>query len=191
MSDRLIVIGASLGGLEAMKIVLRPLSRNYPHPIVAIQHRHRTSRGATLSAALERTLSLSVVDAEDKQELRAGWVLLAPADYHLLVERGRVALSIDAPVQFSRPSIDVSFESAASSYGDEAVGVLLTGSNADGARGCGAIAHRGGTVIVQDPDEAEAPAMPRAALIEVPEARVMTLRKIGDLLAGELRESGR
>lgn len=189
MSDRLIVIGASLGGLEAMRIVLRPLPRHYPHPIVAIQHRHRTSRGATLSSALERTLSLRVVDAEDKQELRAGWVVLAPADYHLLIERGRVALSIDEPVQYSRPSIDVTFESAASSYGEAAVGVLLTGSNADGARGCGAIARRGGTVILQDPDEAEAPEMPRAALIEVPDAQVMTLRKIGELLAGELGES--
>ena len=105
-------------------------------------------------------------------------MLIAPPDYHMLVERGDVALSTDAPVAFSRPSIDVLLESAAAAYGDRLVGVVLTGSNADGAAGLAEVHRRGGLAIVQDPGEAERREMPDAALASVPTAEVLPLAEI-------------
>jgi two-component system chemotaxis response regulator CheB len=110
-------------------------------------------------------------------------VLVAPADYHLLVERESVALSVDPPHNFSRPSIDILLGSAADAYGERAAGVVLTGANADGAAGLARIASRGGPAIVQDPETAERSEMPRAALAATPGARVVALEDIGPLLA--------
>ena len=182
----MVVIGASLGGLQAIRKILGNLPADYQHPIVIIQHRHRTSQGRTLALALERSTALKVGDAVDKQKIEPGCVILAPADYHLLIDRGRVALSIDEPVLYSRPSIDVAFDSAARSYGPRAVAVVLTGANSDGAEGAATIRSRGGIVIVQDPEEAESDAMPRAAISAVPDARVMKLSEIGKFLATDL-----
>src|SRR5204863_2293834 len=132
-----------------------------------------------------------VRDAEDKDALAPGVVLLAPPDYHLLVEPGCVALSCDEPVAFSRPSIDVMFETAADAYRERLVGVVLTGSNADGAAGLAAIRRRGGVVLVQDPAEAERSEMPRAALNAVPEAQVVPLAEIGAQLTKIVGTAGR
>ena len=135
---------------------------------------------------LERLLGarcdLAVRGAEDKQPLAAGTVLVAPADYHLLVEPGSVALSVDEPLNYSRPSIDVLFSSAASAYGDRVAGVVLTGSNADGAQGLARIAARGGEALVQEPASAERSEMPAAAVAAVPGARVLALERIGPAL---------
>jgi two-component system chemotaxis response regulator CheB len=107
---------------------------------------------------------LPVVDAEDKEPVKEGRVYLAPPDYHLLVDDGVLTLSLEAPVAYSRPSVDVLFESAADSYGPGLTAVVLTGSNSDGSRGVVAVRDAGGTVLAQDPDEAERGEMPRAAI---------------------------
>jgi two-component system chemotaxis response regulator CheB len=125
---------------------------------------------------------MQVREAADKDALRAGTVYIAPPDYHLLVDPESVSLSTDEPVQFARPSIDVLFESAAESHRERCAGVVLTGANADGARGLRRIAELGGTTIVQDPEEAVRAEMPRAALLAVPEARVLPTAGIAPLL---------
>lgn len=160
----LIVIGCSLGGMHALQTILSALPKEFCLPIVVAQHRHKRSNEG-LPAFLRRATHMKVVDADDKQWIKPGHVYLAPADYHLLVEKGgELNLSVDDAVRFSRPSIDVLFESAADAYASAVVGVILTGANEDGARGAERIKKRGGQVIAQDPATAEAPAMPKAAI---------------------------
>src|SRR6185436_9118720 len=126
---------------------------------------------------------LRVVDADDSQPIQPGHIYLAPADYHLLVERGRFSLSVDAAVAYSRPSIDVLFESAADAYRDGLIGVILTGNNDDGTRGAQRIKRHGGLVIAQDPKTAEAPIMPSAAIEAKAVDRILQLDRIGTFLA--------
>ncbi len=177
----IVVLGTSLGGLEALKRVLGGLAADFPLPVTVVQHR-APSGPPVLAALLQRYCPLQVRDADDKERLVPGRVYLAPADYHLLVERGSLALSVDERVSFARPSIDVLFESAAASYGDRTVGVVLTGASADGARGAAAIHERGGVVVAQDPAEAEAPAMPQAAIDLGAVDRVLPLDEIAPWL---------
>ena len=159
----IVVIGTSLGGLEALRTLLAGLPSSFCVPVVIVQHRGKESED-TLTPLLQRRCPLVIEEAEDKQTIVPGYVYLAPRDYHLLVEPGRFALSSDAAVNQARPSIDVLFESAADAYGSAVIGVILTGANADGARGAARIKQRGGLVVVQDPATAEARAMPDAAL---------------------------
>jgi two-component system chemotaxis response regulator CheB len=186
MAVEIVAIGASWGGLAAIECVLRDLPPRFAVPVVIAQHRRRGLDGG-LAGLLGAHCALDVCEAEDKQALAAGCVLLAPPDYHLLVEPGAVALSVDDPVHFSRPSIDVLLTSAADAYGVGAVGVVLTGANDDGAAGLAQIVARGGAAIVQDPETAARREMPDAALAAVPGARVMALgdigRTLGDLAA--------
>jgi len=177
----LVVIGASWGGLTAIKRVLEHLPVSFGAAVLIAQHRQAGADGR-LAALLGAHCALDVAEAEDKQALEPGIVLLAPPDYHMLVEPGAVALSVDEPVHFSRPSIDVLLQSAADAYGDRAAGVVLTGANADGARGLARIAARGGTAIVQDPATAVRREMPTAALAAAPAAHVLALDDIGKLL---------
>jgi two-component system chemotaxis response regulator CheB len=135
-----------------------------------------------LPAFLARQSKLPVVDVDDKLRIRPGQVYLAPADYHLLVEKGEFSLSVDAAVSYSRPSIDVLFESAAEAYEDRLVGIVLTGNNNDGARGARRIKQQGGFVIVQDPKSAEAPAMPQATIDAVRVDRILPVDRIGPFL---------
>lgn len=181
MAYELVVVGASWGGMRAIGVLLSGLPTGFGAAVAIAQHRGVTSTGG-LAHVLERTSGLPVKDADDKEPLRPGCVYLAPADYHLLVEPGAFALSIDEHVQFSRPSIDVLFESAADAYGRRAVGVLLTGSNDDGAHGLRAIQRRGGLTIAQDPATAEAPAMPAAAISVGAADKVLPLTAIAPLL---------
>lgn len=183
MAVELVAIGASWGGLHAVARVLEALPADFGAAVVIAQHRHADTHTSHLERLLDARCDLTVCEAEDKQELHAGTVLVAPADYHLLVEYGSVALSVDAPKHHSRPSIDVLLGSAADAYGDRACGVVLTGANADGAEGLAAIARRAGTAIVQDPETAERREMPDAALAATPGARVEALEGIGALLA--------
>jgi two-component system chemotaxis response regulator CheB len=118
-------------------------------------------------------------------------VYLAPANYHVMVEEGHFSLTIEEPVRFSRPSIDVMFTSAADTYGPKAIGVVLTGANEDGARGLKDIARRGGRALVQDPKSAEIPVMPQAAIKAVPTAEVLPLDAIAPRLIELSRESAR
>lgn len=177
----LIVMGCSMGGMHALQAILPAFPKGFPLPIAIVQHRYRTSSDV-LPMLLHHGAELSVVDAVDKQWIRPGTVYLAPADYHLLVERGELSLSVDDRVEYSRPSIDVLFESAADAYGPATVAVVLTGANADGARGAARIKQRGGFVVVQDPATAEAPAMPQAAIAAARVDRILPLDRIGPFL---------
>ena len=180
-----VALGASWGGLHAIGDVLAGLPADFPVPVVVAQHRAADSDDGLLSHLLGRRTALRVADAEDKDALEPGRVLLAPPGYHLLVEDpGSVALSTEAAHLFSRPSIDVLLESVADAYGPRAIAVVLTGSNADGALGLEAVVRRGGTAIVQDPATAERPEMPAAAIEAVPDAMVVALEDV----AGVLRE---
>jgi two-component system chemotaxis response regulator CheB len=176
MNVNLVAIGASWGGLHAVSTVLHGLPADFPVPIVVVQHRGASD--GSLAALLDASGPLTVREAEDKDALVAGEVLLAPPDYHLLVDGDGVTLSIDEPVVFSRPSIDVLLSSAAASHGDRTVGVVLTGANSDGAIGLRDIRRRGGVAIVQDPEEAARAEMPRAALAACPGAQVRPLAAI-------------
>ena len=177
----LIVVGTSLGGMNALQTILRSLPGAFPVPLAVVQHRHKASNEG-LPAFLRRQTDLKVVDAEDKQPIRKGCVYLAPANYHLLVERGAFSLSVDEAVAYSRPSIDVLFESAADAYGANLLSVVLTGANEDGARGAERIKKRGGFVIVQDPKTAEAPAMPQGTIDRVRVDRILPLDRIAPYL---------
>ncbi|HMA36074.1 MAG TPA: chemotaxis protein CheB [Chloroflexia bacterium] len=177
MAFELVVVGASLGGLAAVEAVLSGLPATFPLPVAIVQH-CRPGDGGTRCAVLQGRSVLPVDEVDDKADIRAGRVYLAPPDYHLLVEPGAFALSTAAPVAYSRPSIDVLFESAAAAYGAAVIGVVLTGANQDGMRGAVQIARQGGVVIVQDPGTAESPTMPAAALRAVPAARVLPLPEI-------------
>jgi two-component system chemotaxis response regulator CheB len=177
----IVVVGTSWGGLAALRALAGAMPRELGLPIAVVQHRHKDSDRLLATILQERT-ALTVCEVEDKQPLLPGYLFIAPADYHLLVERGHFSLSTDAPVRYSRPSIDVAFTSAADSYGARAVGVILTGANADGAEGLAKIAERGGLAVVQSPDTAESPTMPRAALEAVPSARVLPIAGIAKLL---------
>jgi two-component system chemotaxis response regulator CheB len=202
---RLVVVGASFGGFDALKTMLRDLPATFPVPIAIVQH--QSSPGSGLATLLQRYTALIVVDAEDKDELLPGFAYLAPPGYHLLVERemvnrelvdrkpvdrgpldrgsidrGTVALSIDPTVQHARPSIDVLFESAADVYGPDVIGVILTGTGRDGAAGLTRIKRRGGLAIVQDPATATRAAMPEAALASTPVDLVLPIEQIGGRL---------
>jgi len=178
----IVVVGTSWGGLAALRTLIAGLPRDFTLPIAVVQHRHKDSDRLLVTLLQERT-PLTVCEVEDKQPILPGFLFVAPPDYHLLVEQGHFSLSIDAPVRYSRPSIDVAFTSAADSYGPRAVGIVLTGANADGAEGLSRIAERGGLAVVQSPSTAESPTMPRAALEAVPAARVLPITAIADLLA--------
>lgn len=177
MTYDLVAIGTSLGGLSALKILLDCIPGKFPAALVVVQHRHRESDQA-LSAFLQKFTVLPVHEVEDKERIQPGHVYLAPADYHLLVEHEHFSLSVDNPVSYARPSIDVLLESAADVYGDRAIGVLLTGANQDGVRGLSTIKARGGTTIVQAPDTAESPILPRAAIAAMAVDWVLPLAQI-------------
>lgn len=182
MAYELVVIGTSWGGLHALRRVLEGLPATFDLPVVVVQHRHRDSDHLLVTLLQDHT-SLPVHEIEDKTDLDAGHVYVAPAEYHVLVEVGHLALSTEEPVRYSRPSIDVTFESAADSYGSRTVGVVMTGANDDGARGLKRIADRGGAAIIQEPSSAESATMPAAALKFVPDARVVKLEEIGPIIA--------
>ena len=182
MDRALVVVGTSWGGLSALSRLLRRLPDGFTLPLAIVQHRGKEGT-SVLRDLLQDCTRLRVREVEDKDTLEPGHVFLAPPDYHLLVEEGHFALSVDPAVRYSRPSIDVTFSSAADTYGRRLVGVVLTGANDDGARGLRCIVDRGGAAIVQEPTTAESPTMPRAALARVPEAESFPLEAIADRLA--------
>jgi two-component system, chemotaxis family, protein-glutamate methylesterase/glutaminase len=181
---KLVVIGTSLGGLHALEVVLRGLAHDFPLPIAIVQHRSGEWEGqkSQLARLLQIRTPLPVIEASDKEPLAGGHVYLAPADYHLLVDEGRLALSTDARVCHARPSIDVLFESAADVYREGVVAVLLTGANADGTAGSLRIKRRGGAVVAQDPRGAESPVMPQSAISAGVVDRVLPLEEIAPYL---------
>ena len=182
MSADLVAIGASWGGLNTIRELLGDLPPDLDAAIVIAQHRSPESHPTAFRDLLGAVTRLRVCEAGDKDPLRPGTVYIAAPDYHLLVDPGALSLSTDEPVQFARPSIDVLLESAAESYRERCVGVVLTGANADGARGLARVSELGGTAVVQDPAEAVRDEMPRAAVAAVPSARVLRTAAIAPLL---------
>jgi two-component system chemotaxis response regulator CheB len=180
----LICVGASWGGLQAIGRLLADIPDEVDLPIVIAQHRHPSSQGATLAELLHVHIERPVKDVDDKTPIEPRHVYIAPPDYHLLIERGSLALSVDERVQYSRPSIDVMFESAAYSYGPGAIGIILTGANEDGAAGLALIKQRGGVAIVQHPDGALRRTMPDAAIAATVADAVLPLEDIGKFLYG-------
>ena len=180
------MIGASAGALDVLSNLLPALPSDYRLPILIVVHLppDKTSMFAELMRA---RCGIRVREAEDKEPIEPGVAYFAPPDYHLLVEQDkRLSLSGDEPVLFSRPSIDVLFESAADAYGGGLIGVVLTGANSDGADGLRAVVEAGGVAIVQKPGSAYAAAMPQAAIAACPDARVLSVSEI----TAYLREVG-
>lgn len=171
------VVGASWGGLAALTNLVAALPKGFPVPIAVVQHRSRHGDNL-LASLLQDVTPLRVIDVEDKEPLEAGTVYIAPANYHMMVEKGHLSLTTDPMVRFSRPSIDVTFISAADAYPNATVGIVLTGANDDGSLGLQHIVLRGGRAIVQDPATAESPTMPAAAQRAVPQAEVLPLSRI-------------
>jgi two-component system chemotaxis response regulator CheB len=184
MTYEVIAIGTSWGGLHAVGTLLEGIPPELEQAIVVAQHRSADSTRGVLESLLQRHVERPVTEPGDKDPIEARHVYIAPPDYHLLVDGGRFALSVDARVEYARPSIDVLFESVADAYRERAIGIVLTGANRDGAAGLAAIKRNGGVAIVQDPQTASRRAMPDAALAVAVADAVLPLEEIGAFLRG-------
>ncbi len=182
----IVVVGASWGGLSALSQLIGGLPSDFEVPVAVVQHRSRHADNL-LANLLQDATSLKVVDVEDKEPLMPRTVYVAPPNYHMLVDDGHLSLSTDPFVRYSRPSIDVTFLSAADTYPGSTIGVILTGANNDGARGLRHIVDRGGWAVIQDPATAESPVMPEAARRAVPEAAIVPLLGIAPHLVRMIR----
>lgn len=177
-----VVIGTSAGGVEALSRLLPALPRGAPVAVFVVLHLPR-ERPSLLVDIFAPKCDMAVREAADKEPVEAGTIYFAPPDYHLLIDAGpQLALSSDELVNFSRPAIDVLFESAADEYGERLLGIVLTGGNQDGAAGLQAIRAAGGMSIVQQPDTAQVPYMPELALQQGEVDYVLTLEQIAALL---------
>lgn len=177
-----IVIGASAGGLFAMTSILKPLPATYPVPLIVVQHRAKDER-SLLEEVLQQKCTIGIKQADEKEVIRRGFVYFAPPNYHLLVENNRTfSLNYDAPVNYSRPSIDVLFETAADVFKNRLLGIILTGANKDGAQGMKKIRALGGTTIAQEPATADYPEMPQSAINTGAIQHILTPEAIGHFL---------
>jgi len=177
-----IAIGTSAGGVEALSTLLPALPEGLGAAIFIVLHLPR-ERPSMLVDIFTPKCALPVREAQDKEPVQPGTVYFAPPDYHLLVDQGpQFALSVDDPVNFSRPSIDVLFETAADVYQERLLGIILTGANEDGARGLEAVNRCGGTTVVQQPESAQSSLMTEAALKRTTADFVLTLKEIAQLL---------
>jgi two-component system, chemotaxis family, protein-glutamate methylesterase/glutaminase len=186
-----VVIGSSAGGIKALSTVLAALPSEFPLPIIIVQHLHPNS-DSYLARILEAKCGLKVKQADEKETVADGVVYLAPPNYHLLIEEDRsFSLSIEGPVNFARPSVEVLFETAVYAYRDKLIGIILTGANNDGSLGVKKIKQIGGYVIVQEPTTAEADAMPRAAIAATNVDKILPLEQIGPYLLQLVNRSTR
>jgi two-component system chemotaxis response regulator CheB len=180
---RTVAVGGSAGSIPALQSLLPEIPVGSPLSIVVVLHQHRSGKGR-LAQVLARFTALPVRSIEDRDPIVEGHVFVAPADYHVYIEGdGAFSLSVDPPVAFARPSIDVFFESAAYAYGDQLVGVLLSGANTDGTQGLSVIKARGGLVICQEPLTAPEPTMPAAACAAIDVDLVAPSAEIGSFIA--------
>jgi two-component system chemotaxis response regulator CheB len=178
-----VAIGASAGGVEVLSVLLSSLPASCRASFFIVMHIPR-ERPSLLAEVFNARCALPVREAEDKEPVQPGTVYFAPPDYHLLLDRGPIlALSSDEPVHFSRPSIDVLFESAADIYGERLLGLILTGANQDGAEGLAAVGRAGGRTVVQEPGGAAVPFLPEAALQVGPVDFVLSLAQLRELFA--------
>lgn len=180
---QIVVIGGSAGAMTVLTDLLPAIPADYPIPIVIVVHLHPRQDNAHIDR-LDSLCALRVKEADEKEPLQPGTIYLAPPNYHLLIEKDHTfSLSIDERVNYSRPAIDVLFESAAQAFGSHVVGVVLTGANNDGAEGLRQIKERGGLAVVQDPRTAESTYMPQAALETTTADHVLSVPEIGKLFA--------
>jgi two-component system, chemotaxis family, protein-glutamate methylesterase/glutaminase len=179
---KVIIIGASTGGLKALQPILSALPTAFALSVIIVMHRHKDTDGY-LERLLDNDCKMHVKQADEKEEIKAGVVYVAPPNYHLLIEDdGTFSMSVEGAVNYARPSVDVVFESAAEVYGKGLIGVILTGANKDGSLGLKKIKEEGGLAIVQTPETSEAAEMPRAAIAAVNPDYVLPIEKIGPLL---------
>jgi two-component system chemotaxis response regulator CheB len=177
-----VVIGVSAGGMKVLTRLLSMLPENFSLPLMIVQHLHPSQSGFYIRYFNEKC-ALTVKEADEKERIQAGYVYFAPPNYHLLIEEDHsFSLSSDEKVNFSRPSIDVLFESAVDAYHSDLIGIILTGANNDGASGLQLIKHNGGLTLVQNPSEAESPTMPRSAIAAGGADAVLSVEEIGNLL---------
>ena len=178
-----IAVGVSAGGLAALSTLLPALSKDFPVPVIVVQH-VRADSDSFLVDHLDSLCHLPVREAVDKMDIEGGVIYIAPPGYHLLVEEGgrSFALSVDQPVHYSRPAVDVLFGSAARVWGKDLIGIVLTGANSDGAKGLARIKELGGLAIVQDPRDAENDFMPKAAIEAVKVDEILSLKEISEFL---------
>lgn len=178
MKYEAVVIGTSAGGLHVLSTILEALPIDFPLPIIVVQHRSKEER-TLLEEILSQKCKIKIKQADEKEKIKSGIVYFAPPDYHLLIERNRCfSLSSDERVNYSRPSIDVLFETAAYVYKDKLLAIILTGANHDGAAGIAKVRKQGGTTIAQNPEDALYPAMPKAAINTACVQHIFELDKI-------------
>jgi two-component system chemotaxis response regulator CheB len=182
MKYEAIVIGVSAGGMNALGTILPCFPADFALPVIIVQHMDPNSHDY-LADHLNRKCNIQVKEAEDKESIINGVAYIAPANYHLLLEEDRtLSLSVDDLVNYSRPSIDVMFETAADVYTKRLVGVVLTGANADGSKGLTKIKTLGGLAVVQDPATAHVDYMPKAAIASTRVDHILPLEEIASLL---------
>lgn len=181
-SNKLIVIGGSWGGIQASINVLSELPANYSIPVILVLHRLRNEEGS-LPEILDKKLKLKAVEVEEKEPLLPGHVYLAPANYHVLLEKDHTFSLDDSELEnYSRPSIDVTFTSAADVFKENTIGILLSGASRDGSSGLKYIFENSGEAIVQNPSEAEVATMPQAAIDSTPACKIMRVANIQQYL---------
>ncbi|RYD76587.1 MAG: chemotaxis protein CheB [Sphingobacteriales bacterium] len=177
-----LIIGGSAGSLDALLEIFPALSNQINFPIILVTHR-KPGNDSLLTDLLQKRTGLRVREAEEKEKILPGTVYIAPADYHLLVERNETfSLDYSEKVNYSRPSIDVTFQSAAEVFKDGLVCILLSGSNADGVEGLKAANNLGGLVVVQNPDTAVMPYMPQQALNSLKNSVVLNAFEMADFI---------
>jgi len=177
-----VVIGVSAGGMEALRKIIPELPPDYPIPIIVVQHLHPSSDDF-MAQDLDKRCSLKVKQADEKEQIRSGYVYIAPPNYHLLIEKDRTfSLSVSDLVNYARPAIDVLFESASDVYRDRLACIVLTGANKDGTSGAKRIKENGGIVIAQDPETAEVETMPKSVIDAGMVDLILPLDKIADFL---------
>lgn len=182
MTIKAVVIGASAGGIEALLTLLPKLPSNYALPIIIVVHLS-PDKDSLLSAVFGQKCMMRVREAEDKEIMCPGSIYFAPPNYHLLVESPQsLALSCDPAVLFSRPAIDVLFESASEVFGPNLMGIILTGASSDGAKGLKSVYDKGGVAVVQNPEQASVSVMPQAAYTLCPNALKLHLTEIAELI---------
>jgi len=192
MNYEAIVIGVSSGGMNALNYIFSTLPADFSIPIIIVQHVSARSDNEWINL-LNNKSNLTIKEADEKEKIacpteqsfgrETGKVYIAPANYHLLIEKDRTfSLTIDELVNFARPSIDVLFESAAEAYKNKLIGIVLTGANNDGAKGIKRIKECGGLAVIQDPETAESSTMPASAIAVIKPDYILSLEKIIELL---------
>lgn len=179
---KLLLIGGSAGSLEVLSVILPKLNPIRSFAIVLVLHR-KSAEDSTLENLIALKTVIPLEKVEDKVSLRSGFIYVAPSDYHLLFEKNKhLSLDVSEKVNYSRPSIDVSFESASVAFGKKCIAILLSGANADGTEGLRSIQEAGGKVILQNPENAVMPFMPQSALSTLTPDYVLEVNEILDFI---------